>query len=143
MDQFQSFALSDLPEIASYIIEKYGDQKIFTFTGPMGSGKTSLIKEICTQLGCVEEASSPTFSIVNEYHKKDGSCVYHFDFYRLDDLNEALDIGCEEYFYSGNPCFIEWPELISDLLPETFIKLELVFKEKDRTLTIKESYGEK
>ena len=94
----------------------------------MGIGKTTLINSIVKELGCKQEASSPTFSIVNEYEIKDG-LVYHFDFYRLNDESEAYDIGFEDYLYSGNYCFIEWPDKVENLLPEN---VNEVFLEKDK-----------
>jgi len=116
--------ISDLPSIASEIISYVKDARIFLFYGDMGAGKTTLIKSLCAALGSDDNITSPTFSIVNEYRAA-GNKIYHFDFYRLKDQTEALDIGCEEYFYSGNYCFIEWPEKIPALLPEHFIKIQI------------------
>ena len=116
-------SLSDLPGIAQQIVSYAGNARIFLFYGDMGAGKTTLIKVLCNELGCTDVITSPTFSIVNEYagpHK-----IYHFDFYRLKNQNEALDIGCEEYFYSGNYCFIEWPEKIPDLLPDNYVRVTI------------------
>ena len=89
----------------------------------MGAGKTTLIKSLCVELGCNDVITSPTFSIVNEYAGPNK--IYHFDFYRLKNQNEALDIGCEEYFYSGSYCFIEWPEKIPDLLPDNYVRVTI------------------
>ena len=100
----------------------------------MGAGKTTLIKAICEELGVKENISSPTFSIVNEYHSAPGRKIYHFDFYRIKDLSEAYDMGYEEYFYSGACCFIEWPEKIDGLLPEEALKLEISVVEEIRRL---------
>lgn len=100
------------------------DAKIFLFYGDMGAGKTTLIKSMCEQLGSSEPATSPTFSIVNEYEGMEGK-IYHFDFYRLKNETEALDMGYEEYFYSGAYCFIEWPERIPNLLPEHYITVKI------------------
>ena len=91
----------------------------------MGSGKTTLIKAICQKLGVKDPTSSPTFSIINEYRSPGGEPIYHFDFYRLKNEQEALDIGCEEYFYSGNLCLVEWPERIKNLLPEGALRVEI------------------
>jgi tRNA threonylcarbamoyladenosine biosynthesis protein TsaE len=116
-------SLSDLPGIAQQIISHAADARIFLFYGDMGAGKTTLIKALCSELGSDDNITSPTFSIVNEYagpHK-----IYHFDFYRLKNQNEALDIGCEEYFYSGRHCFIEWPEKIPDLLPDNYVRVAI------------------
>jgi tRNA threonylcarbamoyladenosine biosynthesis protein TsaE len=95
------------------------------FDGEMGSGKTTLIKAVCECMGCVDGVNSPTFSIINEYFTNNGVTVYHFDFYRLKSLREALDLGVEEYFYSGNFCFIEWPQLVESLLPENHIHIHI------------------
>ncbi|MEB0261715.1 MULTISPECIES: tRNA (adenosine(37)-N6)-threonylcarbamoyltransferase complex ATPase subunit type 1 TsaE [unclassified Mucilaginibacter] len=110
---------AELPQVASGILNFAGDTRIFLFYGDMGAGKTTLIKALCSQLGVLDAATSPTFSIVNQYEGQDGP-VYHFDFYRLKDQNEALDMGYEEYFYSGNYCFIEWPEKIANLIPDSY-----------------------
>jgi len=111
---------SDLDNVAQQIIEQAGNQKTFLFYGDMGAGKTTLIKSLCKQLGSNDNITSPTFSIVNQYNGE-GATIYHFDFYRLKNEHEALDIGFEEYLYSGNYCFIEWPEKIPNLLPDNFI----------------------
>ncbi|WP_462267529.1 tRNA (adenosine(37)-N6)-threonylcarbamoyltransferase complex ATPase subunit type 1 TsaE [Mucilaginibacter sp.] len=117
-------SLPALPQAATTILGQAANQKVFLFYGEMGAGKTSLIKELCSQLGVLEQASSPTFSIVNEYQGRQGK-VYHFDFYRLKNQTEALDMGYEEYFYSGDYCFVEWPEKIPDLLPDHFLKISI------------------
>ncbi|WP_345949868.1 tRNA (adenosine(37)-N6)-threonylcarbamoyltransferase complex ATPase subunit type 1 TsaE [Mucilaginibacter sp. PAMB04274] len=117
-------ALSDLPAAAEALLQFAGSQKIFLFYGNMGTGKTTFIKTLCEQLGVMEAVTSPTFSIVNEYAGRDAQ-VYHFDFYRLKNQEEALDMGYEEYFYSGNYCLIEWPEKIPDLLPQHYIKVSI------------------
>ena len=91
----------------------------------MGAGKTTFTRAVCRQLGVTEdEVTSPTFAIVNEYQSASGP-VYHFDFYRVKNLSEAVDMGCEEYFYSGRPCFVEWPELIEPLLPEDTVRVTI------------------
>src|SRR5258707_13350995 len=105
-----------LPSIASEIISFARGIRIFLFYGDMGAGKTTLIKSLCEYLGTTEPVTSPTFSIVNEYIGSNGQKIYHFDFYRLKNQTEALDMGYEEYFYSDAFCFIEWPEKIPDLL---------------------------
>lgn len=131
--QLTAHSTSDLPEISSTIINFAGDQKIFLFYGDMGAGKTTLIKSLCTNLGTQENITSPTFSIVNEY-RADGTMIYHFDFYRLKNQNEALDLGYEEYFYSGNYCFIEWPEKIASLLPPHYIRIDIQVLGNDERL---------
>lgn len=119
-----STSLAQLPTIASDIVATAVNARIFLFYGEMGSGKTSLIKSLCENLGVTEPVTSPTFSIVNEYQGRD-SKIYHFDFYRLKNETEALDMGYEEYFYSGAYCFIEWPEKIPSLLPEHYVRVKI------------------
>ncbi|WP_083228017.1 tRNA (adenosine(37)-N6)-threonylcarbamoyltransferase complex ATPase subunit type 1 TsaE [Mucilaginibacter sp. PPCGB 2223] len=116
--------LDTIDNTARSIIEAAGKQKIFLFHGQMGAGKTTLIKALCSALGTDENISSPTFSIVNEYLIPKGK-IYHFDFYRLKTQTEALDMGYEEYFYSGEYCFIEWPEKIADLLPNHYLDINI------------------
>ncbi|QKJ31747.1 tRNA (adenosine(37)-N6)-threonylcarbamoyltransferase complex ATPase subunit type 1 TsaE [Mucilaginibacter mali] len=118
------FQLDQINTIASQILAEAANQTIFLFYGEMGAGKTTLIKAMAEALGIEGQASSPTFAIVNEYAGKSGP-VYHFDFYRLKNQTEALDMGYEEYFYSGNYCFIEWPERIPDLLPLNYIEIHI------------------
>ncbi|WP_432710109.1 tRNA (adenosine(37)-N6)-threonylcarbamoyltransferase complex ATPase subunit type 1 TsaE [Pedobacter sp.] len=117
--------LHDLKEAAHQLLDFAGEEKIFVFEGGMGAGKTTFIKEICLALGITDLVSSPTFSIVNEYLTSNKEAVYHFDFYRIKDLQEAYDIGYEEYFFSGQICLIEWPEKIEPLLPENYIKIKI------------------
>ena len=100
----------------------------------MGVGKTTLIKEMCRQLGVEDNVCSPTFAIINAYRTQEGRPVYHFDFYRLESINEAYDIGYEEYFYSGEYCFTEWTEKIEELLPERYVRVEIVEQNGIRTL---------
>ena len=120
-----SNGLDDLPTVASRIIEFAQDQMIWLFIGEMGAGKTTLIKTLCQSLGVVDQVSSPTFSIVNEYATEKSKTVYHFDFYRLEDITEAIGIGAEDYFFSGNICLIEWPQVISPLLPDEFVTVHI------------------
>jgi tRNA threonylcarbamoyladenosine biosynthesis protein TsaE len=129
-------SLSQLPQAAEAILANSAGNKIFLFYGEMGAGKTTLIKVLCETLGVTEQATSPTFSIVNEYIGRD-SRIFHFDFYRLKNQTEALDMGYEEYFYSGAYCFIEWPEKIPDLLPDhyTTIRIE-VLDSNSRSISI-------
>jgi tRNA threonylcarbamoyladenosine biosynthesis protein TsaE len=128
---------NELYNAAEQLIRFAGTEKIFLFYGDMGAGKTTLIKSLCELLGVKEPATSPTFSIVNEY--VGANCkIYHFDFYRLKKQEEALDMGYEEYFYSGNYCFIEWPEKIADLLPDHYTRVEIkVLTDTERQLTFK------
>ena len=112
------FSIEQLEEVAQKIIAN-NPAKVILFHGDMGVGKTTLIKELCKTLGVAGATSSPTFSLVNEYEANDNQLVYHFDFYRLNKEEEALDMGVDDYLYSGNWCFIEWAEKISNLIPET------------------------
>lgn len=117
--------LSDLPKVSHDIISKANEHKIWLFEGSMAAGKTTLIKEICKQLGVTENVGSPTYSLVNEYVTDKNEIIYHFDFYRLKSELEALDYGIEEYFESGNLCLCEWPSMIPNLLPNEYLMLNL------------------
>jgi tRNA threonylcarbamoyladenosine biosynthesis protein TsaE len=121
-------SLRDLRQAARLVLSAAADETIFLFYGPMGAGKTTLIKAICGELGIQEQVSSPTFSLVNEY-VSDGVPVYHFDLYRLKNETEALDFGIEDYFDSGNRCLVEWPEKLGALLPERFLRISLNLRE--------------
>lgn len=128
----------NLPAIANEIISSAANSRIFLFYGDMGAGKTTLIKALCEQLGVTEPATSPTFSIVNEYVGRDNK-IYHFDFYRLKNETEALDMGYEEYFYSDAYCFIEWPEKIPNLLPLHYNKIEITVQpDNSRSISVKQ-----
>lgn len=115
-EKFECKSLEELPAVAKQLAETGKLNGIVAFYGTMGAGKTTLIKAICQQLGVDENVSSPTFSLVNEYMTDNGETIYHFDFYRIKNIEEALDMGVEEYFGSGNLCLIEWPEKIEQLL---------------------------
>ena len=123
-----------LPEVATQLLREFADERFFAFFGKMGVGKTTLIKEMCRQLGVEDNVCSPTFAIINAYRTQEGRPVYHFDFYRLESINEAYDIGYEEYFYSGEYCFTEWTEKIEELLPERYVRVEIVEQNGIRTL---------
>jgi tRNA threonylcarbamoyladenosine biosynthesis protein TsaE len=116
--------LEELPKVAQALLNYAQDQKFFIFEGEMAAGKTTFIKTFCEALGVIDVVSSPTFSIVNEYESSHG-LVYHFDFYRLKNLQEAYDIGYEEYFYGGSYCLIEWPSKVEEILPEAYIKVQI------------------
>lgn len=118
-------SLETTKEAAKKFIDQIGNNTVFAFNGKMGAGKTTFIKAICEEMGVTETVNSPTFSIVNEYEAADGSLLYHFDCYRINKIQEALDLGAEEYLYSGNLCFIEWSENIAPLLPESFINVDI------------------
>src|ERR1035437_1284140 len=113
---FACVTIDVLPHVASDIIEAIKNTKVVLFYGEMGSGKTTLIKEICKQLGVKGSISSPTYGLVNEYHTKDNDTIYHLDLYRIKNIEECLDMGIEEYIDSGNYCFIEWPEIALPLI---------------------------
>ena len=121
--------ISKINEAARVFIGNMGKGKVFAFYGKMGTGKTTFIKAICQELGVEDTITSPTFAIVNEYTSGNGSPVYHFDFYRIKRLEEVYDMGYEDYFYSGHLCFLEWPELIDELLPEDTVKVTITTKE--------------
>lgn len=112
-----NFKLEDLPSAAKKFIELIGDDKIFLFEGEMGSGKTTFIAEVCRQLGADDDFGSPTFSLVNEYVSASGESIYHFDLYRIESVQEIIDMGAEEYFESGNLCLVEWPDRLGALQP--------------------------
>jgi tRNA threonylcarbamoyladenosine biosynthesis protein TsaE len=133
------FTLDELELVAQKVIDQH-PSKVILFHGEMGVGKTTLIKQLCKTLGVTSTTSSPTFSLVNEYEKIDNQVVYHFDFYRLKNEMEALDMGADDYFYSGNWCFIEWAEKIPSLIPDehAVIIIELVENGK-RHLTLTNS----
>ena len=115
----------ELVGVAKSLLNDFSDKKIILFYGEMGVGKTTLIKVLCKQLGVEEATNSPTFSIVNEYLSTSQKSIYHFDFYRIEKEEEVFDMGYEDYFYSGNFCFIEWPEKIPNLLPEEVVKVSI------------------
>ena len=118
-------SLDTIHEAAKEFLQNMGDGKVFAFYGKMGAGKTTFVKAICEELGVEDVITSPTFALVNEYTAGDGSPVYHFDFYRIKKLDEVYDMGYEDYFYSENLCFIEWPELVEPLLPENTVKVHI------------------
>lgn len=130
-----SFSIEQLGEVAAGLLEAFPEQRFFAFFGKMGVGKTTLIKALCDCLGVSDNVCSPTFAIVNQYRAGNGSPVFHFDFYRLKNLDEAFDIGYEEYFYSGEYCFTEWTEKIEPLLPDQYVRVEIVEDEGQRSLT--------
>ncbi|MCB0410384.1 MAG: tRNA (adenosine(37)-N6)-threonylcarbamoyltransferase complex ATPase subunit type 1 TsaE [Flavobacteriales bacterium] len=121
MKEFIAKNVADLETISQQLLVEFGTEKIVLFKGEMGAGKTTLIKYLCKQLGIDDVTSSPTFSIVNEYVSNKEQKVYHFDFYRINDEQEVMDMGYEDYFYGGAYCFIEWPEKIPNLIPEKFV----------------------
>ena len=124
----------ELPAVATSLLKDFNDQKVILFYGEMGVGKTTLIKVLSQQLGVEEVTSSPTFSIVNEYLSITNISIYHFDFYRIEEESEVMDMGYEDYFFSGNFCFVEWPEKIPNLLPDNAVKVTIVQDEENNRL---------
>ena len=118
-------SLETIRATASQFVDQIGERTVFAFNGKMGAGKTTFIKAICEVMGVKETVNSPTFSIVNEYEAADGRIIYHFDCYRISTTQEALDLGAEEYLYSGNLCFIEWSENMAPLLPDTLMNVDM------------------
>jgi len=125
MQLFTIKSLDTIRDTARQFIDGIGDRTVFAFNGKMGAGKTTFIKAICEVMGVKETVNSPTFSIVNEYEAADGRIIYHFDCYRITKTQEALDLGAEEYLYSGNLCFIEWSENMAPLLPDTLVNVDI------------------
>ena len=128
--------LSDIDAVAQQFVENMGDRNIFAFYGEMGVGKTTFIKALCKSLCVTETITSPTFAIVNEYSKEGGEPIYHFDFYRIKNIEEAYDFGYEDYFFSGHLCFIEWPELVEPLLPEGVVKVQIEVMDNEQRAII-------
>ncbi|MGE5394707.1 MAG: tRNA (adenosine(37)-N6)-threonylcarbamoyltransferase complex ATPase subunit type 1 TsaE [Candidatus Saccharibacteria bacterium] len=117
--------LSALGEMAKELLEAFADERIFALYGAMGAGKTTFIKAMCRELGSKDNITSPSFALINEYTTQNHSVIYHFDFYRIKKIEEAYDLGYEDYIYSGNYCFIEWPEMIQDLLPPGIVQVKI------------------
>ncbi|MBR3565083.1 MAG: tRNA (adenosine(37)-N6)-threonylcarbamoyltransferase complex ATPase subunit type 1 TsaE [Paludibacteraceae bacterium] len=131
------YEISDIKRVARMFIDQIGKNTVFAFNGSMGAGKTTFIKAVCEELGVEDVINSPTFAIVNEYETKNGSLIYHFDCYRLKSVEEALNFGAEDYLYSGNLCFIEWPEKIDALLPENTVFVNIkVLSDTKRAIEI-------
>ena len=119
-----------LPEAAGKLLTAYPSGRIFAFYGKMGAGKTTFIKVICSVLGSIDIVQSPSFSIINEYKTSNGEALFHFDFYRIKKIEEVFDIGYEDFIYSGAYCFIEWPELIEELLPQDVVRVKITGDEQ-------------
>tara|TARA_R110002020_G_scaffold273892_1_gene489067 strand:+ start:1826 stop:2257 length:432 start_codon:yes stop_codon:yes gene_type:complete len=130
-----TYELDEIGKAASAVIEAASDEKVWVFQGDMGAGKTTLIKALSKSYSILDQVSSPTFGIVNHYENQAGEIFYHFDFYRMDDATEALDIGIEEYFYSGNYCWLEWAEKVAAFLPEKFFLIRII-NESDTKRTL-------
>jgi len=130
--------INELTTVADEIIKLSNTKKIILFYGKMGAGKTTLIKEICKRLNTVDNITSPTFSIINEYETQNKQIIYHFDFYRIESADELLNIGIEEYFDSGNICLIEWPQIIEHFFDKSeIIKIEISVENNNRIFSVK------
>ncbi len=125
MKEMNISGLSDLPDVAEEIIASLDRRNVVAFFGPMGAGKTTLIREICAQLGSTDTVTSPTFALINRYDTAEGNPIFHFDFYRIERPEEAFDMGYEEYFYSDGLCLVEWPEKVEELLPDEVMKVTI------------------
>ena len=131
-------SIEELPALAARITKAYSN-RVIAFYGDMSAGKTTFIKYLCQELGVdPSSVNSPTYAIVNEYETRDDQLVFHFDFYRIKDENEAYDMGYENYFYSNHYCFIEWPEKIANLLPENLLRIHIESEANMRIFTIEE-----
>lgn len=139
MNEIKIQSLEQIEEAAKEFVRQMGDHTVFAFYGEMGAGKTTFVKEICKVLGVTDPITSPTFAIVNEYRSDStAELVYHFDFYRVEKIEEVFDFGYEDYFYSGAICFIEWPERIDSLLPHDCVHVSIVVNDDDsRNVTLK------
>lgn len=123
-------SLDKIHEAAREFVKNMGEAHVFAFYGNMGAGKTTFIKAVCEELGVEDVITSPTFAIINDYTSaKDGRHIYHFDFYRIKKIDEVFDMGYEDYFYSGALCFLEWPELIEEILPADAVKVTITQRE--------------
>ena len=125
MNDIRIESLKELGEAARLFLDGIGESRVIAFYGAMGAGKTTFIRALCDVLGVEDDVNSPTFNIINEYRAENGDAVYHFDFYRIEKVSEAMDIGFEEYVYSGDLCLIEWPQNIEQILPVDTLKVQI------------------
>ena len=125
MKEINVNGLGDLPDAAEQILEALDGRNVVALYGPMGAGKTTLVREICAQLGSEDTVTSPTFALINRYDTDKGEAIFHFDFYRIERPEEAFDMGYEEYFYSDGLCLVEWPEKVEELLPDDVMKVTI------------------
>ena len=128
-------SVNELDLAAEKLLKEHTCSRVFALYGSMGVGKTTFIKAICHRLKVLDQANSPTFQLINEYRISKEESVYHFDFYRIKNLKEACTLGCEEYFYSGKYCFIEWPEIVESILPDSFVRISMVENNQERTIS--------
>ncbi len=127
-------SLEELEGVAEELLKHFNEDRVFAFYGKMGAGKTTFIQAICRKLGSDDNVTSPTFALINEYNTAGKDSIFHFDFYRINDLEEAFDLGYEDYVYSGSYCLIEWPEMIESLLPEKHVEVKIEVQEDDSRL---------
>ena len=131
-------SLKALEVSARRLIDQFPGDRVFAFYGKMGAGKTTFIQALCRVIGSGDNVTSPTFALINEYKTQDNVSIFHFDFYRIKSIEEAFDLGYEDYFYSGNYCFIEWPEKIETLLPQNFVEVKIdVVENETRIISAK------
>ncbi len=124
----------NLPSAVKRLLKYSGNKRIFAFYGSLGAGKTTIIKEICKQLGASDITSSPSFTMVNEYRTPEGKSLYHIDFYRVRNTGEVFDFGIEEYLYGGSYCFMEWPDLVEELLPIDTVKIHIIVGKNEKRI---------
>ncbi len=134
MNQYLCKSLEELKVLAQTLIESHPNDRLFAFRGQMGAGKTTFIKAVCSYLGCSEPVTSPTFAIVNEYQGSAGT-IYHFDFYRLKNSAEAINIGFDDYIYSNDYCLMEWPEIVEDIIPKNIVDVTISVDESTNIRT--------
>jgi len=144
MKNIPIISLKDLDQAAESFLDAMGEAKVIAFSGEMGAGKTTFIQALCRKLGVSAEVNSPTFSLVNQYFTSQGRSVFHFDLYRIEDPAELFDMGYEEYFFSGDICFIEWPEKANHLIPKEALRVKILVGENEaRTLQFQPSVSTK
>jgi len=119
-------SIDQIDQVAEAFLALTSKYDVIAFNGAMGAGKTTFIKALCKKLEVIDQVNSPTFAIINEYANIWGELIYHFDFYRIKNIKEAMNIGAEDYFFSGNKCFIEWPDVVDDILPEDHLRVDIV-----------------
>lgn len=134
MEYRNAFTAEQLPEIAEELLRYFPNTRIFLFSGDLGSGKTTLIKHLCKVLAVSDHVTSPTYGLVNTYESPKHGHIYHFDLYRINDEQEALDIGIESYFDENNYCFVEWPNLIVPFVPETYVDVQMRIVDQHRAI---------